>query len=152
MKRIGLLLLLGVGSATIWGRMYHKPHPDRRIELLLNRRWTWISWTEKTGNQQALERILPCMRDNVIRFEQVNGQNVYTEDSGRQDCAEPSAFRSRGSWNLSQDGQVLTITGRTATFEDSWYIAELTATHLKLAYRTTTSQGPFVMTMTFVQR
>ncbi|MCB2406591.1 lipocalin family protein [Hymenobacter lucidus] len=152
LKHIGLLVLLGTGLFVAWEKVGLLAAPVRRTSLLANTSWRWVSWTEKTGRQASKERILPCMQDDVIRFEQADEQHRYFESSGSLNCGRQESHNLQGQWQVSNDGQTLTITGGNTTFENNWQIQELTASRVKLAYRTTTSQGPFIMIVTFLKR
>lgn len=151
MRRVCLLLLLGMGAGVVWEKRRAKTCSCRRADLLLNKRWAWVSWTEKNGDQPPQERILSCMQANSIQFEQVQGQNLYSEACGPLTSPGAGTY-SHGEWSLSRDEQQLTITGFNITFEDSWHIARLTTTELQLSHYTATSQGRFTTTMTFVRR
>jgi hypothetical protein len=152
MKHLSLLLCLAIGLLVLaQARTCHAPAAPA-ASLLVSHAWVWVSWAEKTGSQAAHERILPCMQDDIIRFEQVNGRNVYTETPGTLRCGPPERRNSQAEWELSEDSRALTIRGGNSTFVNSWEVSELTAASLKLTYRTNTSAGPFVMTLAFAKR
>ncbi|MCB2378433.1 hypothetical protein LGH70_12610 [Hymenobacter sp. BT635] len=154
MKRLYFLLLLGVvGLLAAWTWTKTTPSTaEQRILLLVNHDWVWTSWTENTGPKASRQRIEPCLRDDVIRFERAGGKQVYIERAGRLRCSAQAKERAQGEWSVSADGRLLTITGGNGAFDDTWQIAELTASHLQLAYRTTTTDGPFSMLITFTKR
>ncbi|TGE21405.1 hypothetical protein E5K00_14035 [Hymenobacter aquaticus] len=152
MKRLCFLLLLGLGLLVAWTRNRPPSLAEQRIGLLVGPDWVWTSWTEQTGSQPVQERMVPCRQDDFIRFAQHEGQQLYSENAGPRRCETVTRPSAQGQWALSEDAQRLTITGGRGTFDDTWQIDELSATRLRLAYRTTTSRGPFSMVITFTRR